>query len=260
MELLSFNEDQLKAFFLVLIRISVFISMFPIFSANVIPAPVKALFSLLLSMVLFPLVGVDTDLFPESIVSFLLLIVSELIVGLVLGLAVQLFFSGVQLAGQMIGFQMGFAIINVMDPQGGNQISIIDQIGYWVVLVVFLALDGHHTMIWAIKESFHLVDIGTISLKRDFIAYFIHLSSGLFVLSVKVGSPAVAALLLTSAAFGISAKFAPQMNILIAAFPVKIVIGLIFFGLSLEIIAGATETYLGSLRLLFRTLLTWLGG
>lgn len=259
MESLSFNEEQFKVFLLVLTRVSVFISMFPIFSANVLPMPVKAAFSLLLSVVLFPLVKVDPGLFPENVLSFLLLAASELMVGLLSGLAVLLFFSGVQLAGQMIGFQMGFAIINVMDPQGGNQVSIIDQIGYWVALLIFLALDGHHMLIGAIRESFQLVDIGSISLKRDFVARFIDLSSGIFIIAVKIGSPAVAALLMTSAAFGICAKFAPQMNILIAAFPVKIVVGLFFFGLSLQIIAGTTAAYLATLPLLFRTLLTWLG-
>ena len=159
----------------------------------------------------------------------------------------------------MIGFQMGFAMINVMDPQTGTQVSIIDQIGYWVALLVFLSLNGHHTMITALGESFQLVDVGMVSLKGEFFSQMVKMSSDIFVVAVKIGAPAIAALLFTSAAFGISAKFAPQMNILIAAFPVKIIVGLIFFGVCLRIIVSMTQAFLVSFHPLLTTILTLLG-
>lgn len=258
MELLSFNPDQFKIFFLILIRVSVVLFLFPIFGGNMIPSLAKAGFALILSLFFLPVVHVDPGLFPTRPVQFLILVASELIIGISLGLTVHLFFAGVQLAGQMVGFQMGFAIINVMDPQTGMQVSIIDQIGYWVALLVFLSLNGHHIFISALGESFQLVDVGMISLKSGLFPKMLTLASDLFVIAIKIGAPAIAALLFTSAAFGISAKFAPQMNILIAAFPVKIVVGLIFFGISLQIIAVMTQSYLGSFHTLLRTLLLWL--
>ena len=257
--LLSFDPEQFKIFFLILVRVSVVLFLFPIFGGNMLPSAVKALFSLVLSVVFFPVVRIDPGLFPAHPVQFLILAASELIIGMSLGLTVRLFFAGVQLAGQMVGFQMGFAIINVMDPQTGTQVSIIDQIGYWVALLVFLALNGHHTFISALAESFQLIEVGVISLKGGFLLHMVIMASDLFVTAVKIGAPAIAALLFTSAAFGISAKFAPQMNILIAAFPVKIVVGLIFFGVSLRIIAAMTQTFLNSFDVLLRTLLFGLG-
>ncbi len=259
MELLSFNPEQFKIFFLILIRVSVVLFLFPIFGGNMLPVLAKAGFALLLSFIFFPVIHVDPGLFPSRPLQFLILVASELIIGLCLGMTVRLFFGGVQLAGQMVGFQMGFAIINVMDPQTGRQVSIIDQIGYWVALLVFLSLNGHHTFISALGESFELVDVGVITLKRGFFPHMLSMASDLFLIAVKIGAPAIAALLFTSAAFGISAKFAPQMNILIAAFPVKIIVGLTFFGVSLRIIAAMTQTFLGSFHTLLRTLLSWLG-
>jgi flagellar biosynthesis protein FliR len=260
MELLSFNPDQIKVFFLILIRVSTVLFMLPIFGGNMLPAPVKAGFAMLLSIVFFPVIAVDPGLFPTHPVQFLILTVSELIIGLSLGMTVRLFFAGVQLAGQIIGFQMGFSMINVMDPQSGRQVSIIDQIGYWVVLLVFLSLNGHHMMIAALCESFQLVDVGKVSLDSRFYSQMIRMSSDIFVVAIKIGAPAIAALLFTSAAFGISAKFAPQMNILIAAFPVKIVVGLVFFGICLRIIAIMTQAFLVSFPALLTTFLTWFGG
>lgn len=260
MELLTFNPEQFKAFFLVLIRVSVVLFLFPIFGSNIVPVFVKAGLSLALSLLFFPIVYIDLSLFPKTALEFLIVVASELMIGMALGLTIRLFFAGVQLAGKLIGFQMGFAIINVMDPQSGTQVSIIDQIGYWVVLLVFLGLNGHHLMISALGESFHLVNIGVITLKPGFYSTLQSIAADLFVISIKIGSPAIAALLFVSAAFGISAKFAPQMNILIAAFPVKIIVGLIFFGISMQIIAAMTRTYVVSFYPLLLSLLTWVGG
>ncbi len=259
MALLSLDPEQLKLFFLILIRVSVVLFMFPIFGGNMLPTIVKAGFALILSFVFISVIQVDPNRFPTHPVQFLILVGSEFIIGLTLGMTVRLYFAGVQLAGQMVGFQMGFAVINVLDPQTGMQVSIIDQIGYWIALLVFLSLNGHHMFISALGESFELVDMGGIALKKGLFTQMLTMASDLFVISVKIGAPAIAALLFTSAAFGISAKFAPQMNILIAAFPVKIVVGLIFFGVSLRIIAAMTQTYLASFQLLLRTLLSWLG-
>jgi flagellar biosynthetic protein FliR len=260
MELLSFDPEQLKVFFLVLIRVSVVLFLFPIFGGNLFPMMMKAGLSLALSLLFFPIVTIDLALFPDTIPAFVILVASELVIGLALGLTIRLFFAGVQLAGKLIGFQMGFAIINVMDPQSGTQVSIIDQIGYWVVLLVFLGLNGHHLMISALGESFHLVNIGVITLSPGFYATLQSIAADLFVISLKIGSPAIAALLFVSAAFGISAKFAPQMNILIAAFPVKIIVGLMFFGVSIQIIAAMTRTYVVSLYPMLISILTWVGG
>ena len=260
MEILSFSPEQFKIFFLILIRVSVVFYLFPFFGGNMLPSLAKVGLAMILSFIFFPVVEIDPALFPRNLIDFLILVVSELMIGLTLGLSVRLFFAGVQLAGKMVGFQMGFAMINVIDPQTGSQVSIIDQIGYWVVLLIFLSLNGHHILISALGESFQLVTIGTISLKSGFFARMVSTAADVFVIAVKIGSPAIAALLFTSAAFGISAKFAPQMNILIAAFPVKIIVGLIFFGLSLEIIAVMIQSYLGSFHALLISYLSWMGG
>ncbi len=254
MELFYFSPAQFKIFILILTRVSVVLFMFPLFASSMIPALVKAGLAMVMTLILFPVVPVDPRFFPENIVDTGILIVSELFIGLVLALSVQLFFGAAQLAGQLIGFQMGFSIINVLDPQTGTQVSIIDQIGFEVVFVIFLLLNGHHALIHALVESFRIVHFGSIDLHPGFLARVVELSADMFMLAVKMGAPAIAALLFTSVAFGICAKFMPQMNILIAAFPVKIVVGLFFFGLSFQVIALLTESYFSR----FPALLTFL--
>jgi flagellar biosynthetic protein FliR len=259
-EILNFSPDQFKALILILMRISVVLYLFPIFGSSIFPPVTKAGLSLLLAMALFPVVRVDPGLFPESPVAFGIVMASELIIGLVLGMSVRFFLGAVELAGQMVGFQMGFAIINVLDPQSGTQVSIMAQLANLVIVLVFLLLNGHHAMIAALVESFDIVTIGKISLTGGLFDQILFLSREMFVLGVKIGAPAIVALLFTSAAFGITAKFAPQMNILIVAFPVKIVVGLLFFGLVLHIVLIVTRSYLSGFPALMTHLLKALGG
>ena len=258
-EIINISTDQFPIFLLVLTRVSVILFLFPIFGTQMLPSLVKTGLALVISLGLYPVVTIDPLLFPSSIVAFLIFMVSELIIGSILGLSVRLFFAAIQLAGQLISFQMGFAMINVIDPQTGGQVSILDQIGYWVVLLVFLLLGGHHIMIYAISESFQLIDMGTISLPKDLMMNVLTLSSDIFIISLKIGAPGIVALLFVSTAFGLSAKFSPQMNILIAAFPVNIVVGLTFFGITLQIIVVVARTYVAKLPFLFTTILTLLG-
>ncbi len=246
MDLLTFSPEQIKAFILIFIRVSIVLFLLPIFGSNIVQMRLKAGLALIIAVILCSVIKPDINLFPETLLSAVNLILSECVIGMIIGLMIRMFFSAVQLAGQLIGFQMGFAIINVLDPQTGTQASIIAQFGYWIVVLVFLLLNGHHLLLNGLKESFDIINVGSIRLSQGLFQTVIDTASRMFVLAIKIGAPAIAALLFVSAAFGICAKFAPQMNILIVAFPIKIVVGLIFFGLSLQILLRVTKGYIGN--------------
>ncbi len=189
-----------------------------------------------------------------------LLIMGEAMIGLTLGLCLRIFFSSVQLAGQLIGFQMGFAMINVVDPQTGANVSIMDQLGYWVCVLIFLVLNGHHILFLALVESFSIVPLGVFVLQKVMLSKMLALGAGIFVLAVKIGAPVMAALLLTSCAFGLVAKFSPQINVMIVAFPLKILVGLIFFSLVLQVLTVFTKVYIAGFKELLMGFLYYAGG
>jgi len=245
---------------LVLLRVSIFLFMFPIFSSNVFPATLKMGFAMVLSLLFYSVVPVDLTRFPLDAISTGLLILAEVMVGLTLGLCLRIFFGSVQLAGQVIGFQMGFAMINVVDPQSGANVSIMDQLGYWVCVVVFLILNGHHIIISALINSFELVPVGVFMMQKILLVKILDLAGGLFLVAIKIGAPVIAALFFVSVGFGLVSKFAPQMNVMIVAFPLKIVVGLFLFGLTLEIIAVVTMEYVDGFKKLLMYLLFYAGG
>ena len=261
MEILNIIDmDQFKTYLMVLMRISIILFMFPVFSSNAFPAMLKTGFAMVLSLVLYSVVPVDLTRFPEDAVSTGLMIGAEFLIGLTLGLCLRIFLGSIQLAGQIIGFQMGFAMINVVDPQTGANVSIMDQLGYWVGVVIFLVLNGHHVMISALVDSFTLVPLGFFMMPQPMLAKMMELMAHLFLLAVKIGAPVIAALMFVSAGFGLVAKFSPQMNVMIVAFPVKIIVGLFLFGLSIEIIAIVTRDYIPEFKKLLMYLLLFAGG
>jgi len=251
---------ELRTFMLVLMRVSILLFMMPIFSSNVFPSRLKMGFALVVSLLLYSVVEVDLSRFPMTVIATGLLILAEALIGLTLGLCLRMFFASVQLAGQVIGFQMGFAMINVVDPQTGANVSIMDQLGYWVCVIIFLVLNGHHIMFLAVIDSFKLVPIGFFMMQEVMMAKMVDLGSQLFLLAIKIGAPVIASLAFVSVGFGLVAKFSPQMNVMIVAFPLKIVAGLILFGLTLQIIIIITKNYIVGFKELLMYFLFFIGG
>jgi len=244
MEILGLSVDMFKSFLLVLLRVSVLLFMMPIFGAKRIPNVMKAGIALSISIAILPVVLPDPEMFPETAFQFAFIVLCEIIVGVILGMIVNVFFMGIQMAGQMAGLQMGFAIATIFDPNSGIQSSMVSQLGYWVALVVFLLLDGHHLLILAVRNSFEIIQFGQISLQQSLYKPVLALASQLFVLAVKVGAPTIAALIFVDVGFALTAKVSPQMNILIVALPLKIAVGLMFFGISLQLILIYLKDYL----------------
>ncbi|MBF0450856.1 MAG: flagellar biosynthetic protein FliR [Candidatus Magnetomorum sp.] len=244
MEILGVSVDMFKSFLLVLLRVSVILFMMPIFGAKRLPNIIKAGIAVAISIALLPVVAPDPSLFPETPWQFAYIVLCELIVALILGMVVNIFFMGVQMAGQMAGLQMGFAIATIFDPNSGIQSSMVSQLGYWAALIVFLVLDGHHFLLVAIQNSFDIIPFGQLSLQQDLYNPVLTLASELFVLAVKIGAPTIAALIFVDVGFALTAKMSPQMNILIVAMPLKIAVGLVFFGMSLQLVLIYLKSYL----------------
>ncbi|MBW2054713.1 MAG: flagellar biosynthetic protein FliR [Deltaproteobacteria bacterium] len=257
MDILTIPYQEYKAFFLVLIRVSAILVMFPFFSARVIPTLIKAGLALMITIVLFPVINNQMVAFPGTLLGVAQLILAELIIGMTLGLMVQIFFEGVRMMGQMVGFQTGFAITNVLDPQSGMQVSIFANTAYLLAIVLFLLLNGHHILLNAVKSSFDIINVGSFGLNVGMLKKMTKISGDMFVIAVKIGAPPIAALLFTNVAFGLITKLMPQMNIMIVAFPVQICIGLFFFGISLNVLLGFMKSYVEGLGPLLINSMNW---
>lgn len=247
LEHIGLTVEDIKLFLLVLTRVSTLLFLTPIFGGQSIHMRLKAGLALVVSALLFPVVKQSLPEFPESWIAIVNLVAGEVIIGMTLGLIVYIFFAGIQLAGELAGFQIGFSIINVIDPQSGVESSVLAQFGYWIAIVAFFIFNGHHVLLRGLKESFDILHVGSIGLSQGLFETVNNAGAQIFSSAIKIGAPVIVVLLMVSAGFGICARFIPQMNILIISFPIQIVVGLIFFGLSLSIMLQFIRGYIDGL-------------
>ena len=210
----------------------------PIFKSRSIPVLVKFGLALAVSIVLYPLL--DRSAFPvvKGLGSFAIGVIGEIMLGISIGMAVNLIFVGLQMAGQISGYQMGLALARVMDPSAGQQVPLLSQFFQLFAFMIFLAINAHYWFLMALAESFQLVPPFGFKVSGSLIEQLIHIGGYMFVIAIKVGAPVIAALLITSVAFGLIARTVPQMNVFLVAMPLKIIIGLLFIGFSLPYLSS----------------------
>lgn len=225
MEILTAFLSEWERFFLLLARFSG-ISFIPVFNTRSIPVQWRAGFLMILTFFAW-LMGLAGNLSSDwQLVDFVLTLLMELFTGIALALIVQFFFAAIQLAGQIIDTQLGFGMMNVVDPLSGTQAPLLGNFKYVLALLVFLQIDGHHRFIQAIFDSYNVFPVGQSFLlsprfMQSFLAYF----GNIFIIGCKLGIPIVGTLLVTDFILGIMSRTVPQMNIFMVGLQVKIIIG-----------------------------------
>jgi len=232
--LLNWTLGEFKVFLLVLVRVASLLFMMPVFSGRAVPNTIKVLMAMVLALMLTPMVPFKPSEFPSQPLALVILIVSEVFIGASLALIMQLIFVGVQIAGQMIGFQMGFSVASVMDPNTGVQSVLMAQLSYLIALMIFLAINGHYYFIKVLFESYKLLPPGHFVATTTLYDIVMQCAEKMFILGVKLMAPVMTVLLLAQVALGILAKTVPQVNLLIISFSLTIGLGLFFLGLTLQ--------------------------
>lgn len=216
------NNSQL--FLLILVRMTGLFFITPIFSRRNIPNTIKIGLSLFCAIILVNIIQVD--LLNLSYFDLFLFIVRELLVGLIMGFISYLFFSSLYIAGQVIDMQIGFGMVNVLDPQSNTQVPIIGNLYYIIALFIFMIIDGHHWLLDALVRSYEYIPIGYFEFSDQFISQLIRIISQVFIIGFKISGPILAAIFLVDVLLGIFAKTIPQMNVFIVGMPLKILVGI----------------------------------
>ena len=238
---LNISLPQLQLFFLVFLRVGAILLSIPVFDSKSIPLFFKIALAFATSIILFPMLGVDPVPMATSVFALAVGVAGEILFGLVIGFSVKLIFAGIQLAGQLAGYQMGMALANVMDPSASQQVPILAQFINLVGLLIFVSINAHYWFIRALTHSFQIVPPLNVNFSGSLMEHLIKMSGNMFVIGIQVGAPVIAALLITSVAFGLIARTVPQMNVFIVAMPLKIGVGLLFLGLSLPYFSAFLE-------------------
>lgn len=217
---------KMEIFLLVLIRMSSLFIISPIFGRRNVPNIFKIAFAVMISIILIGVVKLPAEVSLYSTYELTIAIIKEFIIGLVLGYISFLILSAIYLAGQIIDTQIGFGIVNVMDPVSNIQVPITATLYYGLTMVVFLTINGHHMLIDALVRSFSVIPIGTAIFSQGMVQHMAQIMGMVFIIAFKISAPMIAAALICDVAFGILARTMPQMHIFFVEMPVKIMLGL----------------------------------
>jgi flagellar biosynthetic protein FliR len=242
------TAEQAEIFILTLLRVSAMIITIPILGDVTVPARVKVGLALLITFLVFPFVQTAAWRLSSDIFSLVFRMAGEIMIGVIIGFAGRLIFDGIQLAGQLIGFQMGFSIVNVIDPINNEQVSIISQFQYLIALLIFLVMNGHHIFLYAIVESFRILPPLGFHFSGELMQLILVFVRNMLEVAIKTGAPIIAVLLFMSVGMGLIARTVPQINIFIVGFPLQIAIGLIGIGVTLPIFMRVVESYFSNLE------------
>lgn len=235
-QLIPINEFQI--YLICLARVAGFIAAIPIILANQTPMQLKAGLVIMFSLVLFPVMEPTIPPVDFEVGSFLLLAITEVLLGSMIGLVARMIFTSVEYGGTIIGYQMGFAAANVFDPTSKRQLALISQFQNVFAILIFLAIDGHHIFFQVAVESYKILPPGVFNISGDAIPFLMQLSSRIFMLGIQFSAPILAVLLLSGLILGILARVFPQLNVFLLSFPLNIAISFTVIALTLPLVSS----------------------
>jgi len=219
------EPDHVYTFLLLFVRLSSLFLFLPFFSHMAISPQIKAALAFYLSLLLYPLMPVTAE--PHSVTLFFASFLSEIVMGLIAGVALNIVFGMLSLGGEIIAFVMGFSLASVVDPQSQIQMPLVSQMLTTTALLVLLAFNGHHLILLWMVEALRAAPLGWAPLEPDMLDYLLKAMGHLFMVGFSVAFPIVALGLLSDIIFGMLMKTMPQFNLLVVGFPIKIGLSLI---------------------------------
>ena len=251
--MVTFSDAQLAAwlaaFFLPFCRILALFSAAPVLSVRAVPARARIGLSLLLAAAMAPSIVVPRDLELVSLAT-LGLIAQEVVVGLAIGFVARLAFAAFDLAGEVIGLQMGLSFAGFFDPQGGQGTAVGSFMNTTATLL-FVAMNGPLMLVAATLRSFTSLPVGhapfAIAERFDPIA----LGAEVFALGLLIAVPFLAMILFVNLLLGVMSRVAPQLSLFSIGFPVTILVGMVLLATGLPWIETPLADGLGRLFTLF---------
>jgi flagellar biosynthetic protein FliR len=211
------------AFLTIGVRITGLMLFAPFFGSMVIPARVKAVLVIALTALLYPTMSgrmpqVNISQWPR--IAF-----GELLIGVALGIATNIVFDGVQMAGQVLSIQMGYSLVNILDPQTQVESTVMATFHQTIAMLIFLRLNVHLWILRSLAHSFDYLPPSTGHFGPAFTSASLEACASVFSIGIQIAAPVLSATLLTDIALGILGKASPQLPLMIMGPAIKSILG-----------------------------------
>jgi len=245
---MQFSDAQLQQwladFFWPFVRIGAALMAAPIFSVRQVPARYRVLLAVLITLLVQPLIP------PAPLVDMfgaegILIALSQVGIGAMMGFVVQLAFNALIFGGQVMAYSMGLGFAHMMDPTNGVQVPVVSQ--YWLILAMlaFLLANGHLLLLGSVAQSFHILPVAVDGLTRAGLWGLVEWSSRLFAAGLLMALPVVMALLLVNIGMGVVSRAAPQLNIFAIGFPITLLMGFIVIWITIPQVMAGFDSLVG---------------
>ena len=213
-------------------RIASMLMVMPVIGTPLVPIRVRLYLSLAICLALAPNLPPMPHVDAVSLQA-MLLIGEQVLIGVMLGFVLQLYFHLFIVAGQIIAMQMGLGFASMVDPTNGVSVPVLGQFLLMLVTLLFLAMNGHLVVFEVLAESFVTLPVGE-GLMADHYWTLAGKLSWVIAAGLLLALPVITALLIVNLSFGVMTRAAPQLNIFSIGFPLTLVLGLFIFWVGLS--------------------------
>ena len=236
-----------------LFRVSAMVASSPVFGTRSVPTKVKIMTALAITSILVPILPApEINVFsPLSVI----VIAQQILIGLIIGFTVQLVFSAVITGGQIVAMQMGLGFSLMVDPQNGTQSPVLSQFYVVMVMLIYLAINGHLVLVEVLAESFKTMPISSEGLVANDFMEVVRWGANIFAGGTAIALPAIASLLVVNIAFGVMTRSAPQLNIFAIGFPITMMLGFTLVMVTLPNIAPQSTSLFSDVYHLIQSIL-----
>jgi flagellar biosynthetic protein FliR len=218
--------SQVGIFFLILARLMGMTILAPVFSRKEVFVTVKMSLVFWVAGLLLFVVPLPPEV-PTTPITYGFALVLEIFIGTIMGFVTDLMIVGIEFAGSLMDTQAGLSVATLLDPSSGRNITLISQVIKWTTFMIFLQIDGHHMLITATVESFHLLPPGGGVHMTNASQYLVQLGGEIFSIGVQLAAPILLVVFMIDFAFGLLNKVAEQVNVFQLGFQVKPIVSII---------------------------------
>lgn len=229
----------MAGFLFPLARIMGLIATAPILSNRAIPARIRMGFGAAMTLALIPALppsGLIVGSWPG-----LLALLQQMLIGIALGFSMRVVFTAIDLAGELIGLQMGLGFAMFYDPDNAAQSPVISEFLGLLAMLIFLSINGHLMLLAVIGNSFEWWPVGADLFPANGWMAIARWGSTIFSAGVMLALPVIAALLVVNIALAILTRAAPTLNLFAIGFPVTLIAGFVMLLLSMPFFAPALQ-------------------
>ena len=215
---------------LILARVGAIMMSSPIYGERLLPIRFRLLLAFCVAVLVFPIeLGTPVEV-PGSMPMLVVAVVAEILIGLTLGLGIRLFFSAMQMAGELIGRMGGVMVADVFDPTSGESAPLMSRLYYLFAITVFLLIGGHRLIMSALLETYKILPPGSSVDMQSAGNLMVGLADSSFQLGFHVALPVACSLLIATIAVALIGRTLPQLNIMTVGFSLNAILtfGLVF--------------------------------